>query len=283
MALSGLSLAVTATSFFVINRKLNEISERLVETQKEFKEVKVLLQRLERARLIDALKDLLKAEGIADDGHRHNMLHHARVRLGEVVEQYADAFCAASTIQGALAAEEYFCLAALARARCSAELRLGIAQQELRDDTARWEQGGRRVMKDLFLGEHPERLLSGEYVEDAPAASIVAWLDFAHDEERGYAWIDKLRSDWKRPGRLSVDIPVPWPKNRRDQIVKRQDMQTIPGVQRLMNRRAVLATYVEQYGLLEQAALRPAEFDGRLAALNEADLVSGYLVLEPAA
>jgi hypothetical protein len=275
---------VSATSFLVINRKLNEISERLVEIQEKFKEVKILLERWERARLVDALKDHLKAEALADHEHRHTMLHNARVRLGEVVEQYGDAFWTASTIQGALAAEEYFCLAALARARCSAELRLfSIAQQELRDDSARWEQGSRRIVKDLFLGEHPERLLSGEYVEDAPVALIAAWMDFAYDEERGYAWIDKLRADWKRPSGRAVDVSVPWLTGQRGQIAKRQDTHTIPEVQRLMNRRAVLDTYVEQYGLLEQAALRPAEFEGRLAAMSEADLVSGYLVLEPAA
>jgi hypothetical protein len=246
--------------------------------------VHAIRQRWERARLIDALKDLLKTEGMADNEHRHTMLHTARVRLGEVVEQYVDAFWTASTIQGALAAEEYFCLAALARARCSGELRLfSIAQQELRDDSARWEQGSRRLVKDLFLGEHPERLLSGEYVDDAPVASIAAWMDFASDEPRGYAWIDKLRSDWKRPSGRAVDSFVPWPTGRSAQKAIRQDKQTIPEVNRLMNRRAVLDTYVEQYGLLEQAALRPAEFEGRLAALNEADLVSGYLVLEPAA
>jgi hypothetical protein len=230
------------------------------------------------------LKDLLKTEGMADEEHRHTMLHNARIRLGEVVDQYADAFWTANTIQGALAAEEYYCLAALARARCSAELRLfSIAQQELRDDSMRWEQGSRRVMKDLFLGEHPERLLSGEYVEAAPVASIVAWMDFAYDEERGYAWIDKLRSEWKQPSRRAVDVSVPWLTGQRAQMAKRQDTQAIPEVQRLMNRRAVLDTYVEQYGLLEHAALRPSEFEGRLAALNEADLVSRYLVLAPAA
>jgi hypothetical protein len=284
MALSGLSLAVSATSFLVMNQKLNEINDRLVETQNFFKEVKDLLQRWERARLVNALKDLLKAEGMEDTEHRHTMLHNARVRLGEVVEQYADAFWTAGTIQGALAAEEYFCLAALARARCSAELRLfRVAQRELSDDKARWESANRRVVTDLFLGEHPERLLSGEYVEAAPVASIAAWMDFAHDDVRGYAWIDELRSRMKRPSRSTVDAPFQWFEGRRERQVRQQDEEVIPEVHRLMNRRAILDTYVEQYGLLEQAALRPSEFAGRLAALPEEDLVGGYLVLAPAA
>lgn len=88
MAISGLSLAVSASSFFVLNAKLNRIDEQLQTMAKEVKSIKAILEVQERSRLITALKTLRELPQITDKEARRQMLINSRQTLGELHEQY---------------------------------------------------------------------------------------------------------------------------------------------------------------------------------------------------
>ncbi len=75
MALAGLNLVVSAIGFAVLNRKLNRIDAKLDEIQKDVKEIRAFLERSERARLRNALRNLANIDIASQSANRHNLLH----------------------------------------------------------------------------------------------------------------------------------------------------------------------------------------------------------------
>jgi hypothetical protein len=146
--LSGLSLIVSSISFVAINNKLNIIDSRLKEIQKDIQAIKYFLESGERAKLFAALNALLKIDSRTASEHRHTILHTSRNTLAEINMRYRELLSEASTIEAAMANEEYFSLTALAQARCTAELgMLDIAHKEVEETNAFWQFQARRISK----------------------------------------------------------------------------------------------------------------------------------------
>ncbi len=115
--------------------------------------------------------------------------------FGPVSLKYKELLLTADSIETAVAYEEYFCLTSLAHARCLAELEmLDMASRDIWETHVFWKEQSRRIANDLLLAENPERFLFSNFAKDLPISTLAEWLDFSYGEEKGYGWIDELRS-----------------------------------------------------------------------------------------
>ncbi|MBL1176830.1 hypothetical protein [Pantanalinema sp. GBBB05] len=282
--LSGLGLVVSSIGFVAINSKLNTIDSRLKEIQKDVQAIKYFLESSERARLFAALAALLKIDAKTASEHRHTILHTARNTLAEINMRYRELLAEATTIETAMAHEEYFSLTALAQTRCTAELgMLDMAHKEIQEMNTFWQSQALRISRELLVGKHPERFLATDFVDEVSTAELIQWLDFVYEEKKGLGWIDELRRKFNEPwyskgwfsgagSGLNQNVGIG---------LEKEQTMLIPALKKLMARGAVFEGYVVQYELLEEQQMKPSEFEHQLAALPESSLVEGYVILEP--
>ncbi len=284
--LSGLGLLVSSVGFLAINNKLIAIDGKLNEIQKTVEEIKNFLESDERARLFAALKDLLKINLSTDSKNHHTILHNSRDKLVVINTRYGELLSKASTLETAIATEEYFTLTAIAQVQCTAELgMLDIAYKEMEEINTLWQFQARRIAKEVLLGEHPYRFLASDFVNDVSVLELAEWLDFAYEERKGISWIDELRGRinelWYSKGWF---VPSGLGSARGQGIGLEKEQQIlIPALKRLIHRCSVFDGYVSQYEFLNKQEMKPSEFQHRLASLPESSLVDGYLILEPIA
>jgi hypothetical protein len=282
--LSGLGLLVSSIGFVAINNKLNTIDGRLKEIQKDVQAIKYFLESSERAKLFAALNALLKIDIRTASEHRHTILHTSRNTLAEINMRYRELLLEASTIETAMANEEYFSLTALAQARCTAELgMLDIAHKEINEMNAFWQVQAHHISKEILIGKYPERFLATDFVDEVSVAELIQWLDFIYEEKKGLVWIDELRrkineawysKGWFSSGGSGLN------QNIGIGLEKEQQM-LIPALRKLIARSSVFEGYVAQYELLEEQQMKPSEFEHELASLPESSSVNGYIILEP--
>ncbi|MCL4299445.1 MAG: hypothetical protein KJ077_27160 [Anaerolineae bacterium] len=299
MILSGLNLAVSAVGFAVLNDKLKILDGKLNELQKEVKAIRALLELEERARLGAALRDLLNIVNVKNPDNRHTMLFNSKNVLAPISLKYKELLARAETIETAMAYEEYFCLTSLAHARCLAELgMLEMAHRDLDEANNFWKEQARRIANEFLLGKYPERFLFSDFAQDVPVSILVEWLDFIRSEEKGYAWIDELRSktspwyaddDYNEvsKGAAKVTSSLWGVVSRYSGSAKTRDLDReremiIPSFQKLVARNKVLEGYITQYKLLEEHNVTPSEFEGKMALLAPEVAVDGYIILQPA-
>ncbi len=317
-AVSGLNLAVATIGFALLHAKLNQIDGRLQKIEHTVKEIQAFLQLSENASLKVAIKNLLTVDKITDVADRKSLLQHSKITLAEINEKYRELLANAQTIEAASTYEEYFSLTALAQTRCAAELGWGeVAAQEFQEMTIFWKDQARRVINTLLLKEFPERFLCSDFATDISISTFVEWLDFAHNQTRGYAWIDEMRQRIQ-PWYTSslVDVAAEAVKNplshhniRRHirhaqnfaaDAVKnplslfnanasrygkgdvREDRDTIiPLMRKLIARNNVYEGHCAQYELLRDQNMLPSEFERRVHELPENARIQGYIILEP--
>lgn len=284
-ALSGLGLAVSCVGFTVINTKLNKIDNKLKDIQKDIQAIQQFLASSERAKLFAALDALLKLDKTPAE-HRHTILHNARQTLTEINMRYRELLSSATTLETAMAYEEYFALTALAQIRCTAELgMLDVALHEIQEVNQIWQTQGRRVAKEILIGEHPERFLASDFVDSVSVAELVEWLDFANEEAKGYSWIDELRrrldEAWYAKGWISMMHGGSGLNKNIGVGLKKEQTMMIPSLRKLISRSSVFEGYVTQYELLVAQDIIPSSFEQKMAAIPEASTLDGYLILEP--
>jgi hypothetical protein len=282
--LSGLGLVVSAIGFVTINNKLNTIDDKLKEIQKDVKAIKSFLESSERAKLFAALNALLKLDSRTAPEHRHTILHTSRNTLAEINMRYRELLSEASTIETAMANEEYFSLTALAQARCTAELgMLDIAHKEVVEMNTFWQTQAHRISKEVLIGKHPERFLATDFADIVSVAELIQWLEFVYEENKGLGWIDELRRKineaWYSKGwfsgggsGLNQDVGIG---------LEKEQKMLVPALRKLIARSEVFEGYVAQYELFEEQQMKPSEFEYKLASLPESSSIDGYLILEP--
>jgi hypothetical protein len=277
--LSGLNLAVSAIGFAHLSHRLSAIETRLEAIQADVKAIRAFLERRERAELQVALQNLRDSHLIANDAIRHQVLVNAHQAFGVMLASYRELLTSATEAEPALIAEEYYCLTMLARAHCSANLdQLALAHQELRSDLAVWTEQARRIAHDLLLGEHPERFLYLDTAQVAPTSALVDWLDFAHNDSKGYGWIDDLRSKMRHwHADKSTRVGIRWGDSKEQE--RTYDCETVvPSLARLTARQRTLEGHVAQLALLAELNITPSTFERRLVQL-EPSAVEGYLIV----
>lgn len=285
--LSGLSLAVSSVGFIAINNKLNKIDDKLKSIQKDIQDIQHFLASSERAQLFAALNALMKLDK-TPAAHRDAILLNARQTFSEINLRYRELLFNAMTIETAMAYEEYFALTALAQIRCTAELgMMDVALHEAQDANQTWQSQGRRIAKEILIGEYPERFFASDFVDAVTVAELVEWLDFANEETKRYGWIDDLRRELNETWYAKKGwIPMMHSgsglnKNVGVGLDKEQSM-VIPSLRKLVARSNVFEGYAAQYDLLAANNLTPTEFENKIAALPEASAIDGYFILEPA-
>jgi hypothetical protein len=280
--LSGLGLAVSAIGFIAINDKLNKIDSKLNEVQKDITNIKSFLESTERARLAAALSDLLKIDSRTAPEHRHTILHNSRAAFSQINMRYRELLSQSSTIETAIAHEEYFSLTGLAQVRCTAELGMfDIAHKEMAEINSFWHEQAYRIANEIILGKYPQRFLATDFVNDVSVVEIAQWLDFSSPEKKGLAWIDELRKKIKeRWYRDSWFADEGLNKNVGLGLKKERSM-LIPAFRKLIARSSIFESYVTQYEILDAQSKTPSEFNAQLASLPEDSFTDGYLILEP--
>ncbi len=289
MMLSGLNLAVSAVGFATLNQKLNNIDQRLKEIQKDIKDIKEIqnfLQLKQRAELAAVMRDLLNIENISHSSHRDAILLNAKSVLAPISLQYGELLTQANSLEAAMVAEEYFCMIALAHARCMAELGIGTSK-ELQETKKFWQEHAKHIAKNFILGKYPERFLFSDFAADVPISVLIEWLDFVYGEEKGYGWIDELRSKTKRwygePDGLAQMV------RGAGQIAKILSKETemdkernvfIPSMYKLVARNNVLEGHINQYEMLESRKIIPSEFERQITQLRTQSAVGGHIILE---
>lgn len=298
MVLSGLNLAVSAVGFAVLNEKLKKLEGKLNEIQQEVKAIRSLLEIEERSKLGAALRDLLSVAEVKNSNHRHTILFNAKNVFGPVSLKYKELLLTADTIETAVAYEEYFCLTSLAHARCLAELEmLDMASRDIWETHVFWKEQSRRITNDLLLAENPERFLFSDFARDLPVSTLAEWLDFSYGEEKGYGWIDELRSKtrpwYAEDGYVEVgkgavkvtsslfNVASRYAGKVVEKDIERQQAKVLPTFQKLVARNDVLEGYVEQYRLLEASNTTPTAFESKIKSIAESESIDGYLILEP--
>jgi len=280
MALSGLNLAVSAVGFIALSQQLRAVDTKLNEIQKDVRAIRVLLERAERAELRAAIQDVLNVDSTTSTEHRHTILHNTRRTLAHIRERYTELLMSADSAEMALGYEEYFCITGLMQIRCTAELgMIGIARRELETIAGVWQKEARRVAKTLLIEPSPERFLSSDFVQDVSIASLVEWLDFIHNEEKGYAWIDALRSK-TQPWYSQSWLPKPSIKYGISGFPREKET-IIPALRKLVARNSVFEGYATQYELLAAQNIRPSEFERTMQALPPELTVDGFVILQP--
>lgn len=190
--LSGLTLAVSIGGFVYLSSRLSRLDKRLGELAKNVKAIQALLDSQERAALNNALQTLTLLTPDQEEKIRIPLLVGSRQTIGTIHQRYREQLELVTTVEEALAIEEYFSVTALSHALCTAELGMqGAAAMELDSAYRLWSSETRRISKATMLAQ-PERYLGASW-PDVKTAELVEWLDFAHGTEEGIAWIDKLR------------------------------------------------------------------------------------------
>ena len=272
MALSGLNLAVSAVGFGVMYASLKGVEQRVAELDRKVSWIKAFLDSGRRATILNASNELSSLP--ADPNHRSHILHQARESLGHVTMHYLAHWDEAADLLEAMAYQHYFCMAALMRARCSAELgMLDKSVIEIEQSKEEWVSRSRKIAKTFILKDNPERLLRPEFAVHAPAAKLAHWMDFSEDSNKGYDWIDALR---ERPNPFT--LPSMWSKD-----VSKDEIQGLSHLENLTHRHQVLDGYVSQYKYLCEQGINPSDFDAQVKGLTTDSLESDILILAPTA
>lgn len=293
MVLAGLNLAVTAIGFATITQKLTRLENQLNRIEKEVKGIKELLAIEERARLRAALEDLTNAMKSQKPDDRRTLLFHAKDILAPIRLKYQELLTKPSSFEVLLGYEEYFVLASLAHSRCLAELGMLDAARRSMESDVTWWKGKTRKIVSYLLEDNPEQFLFSDYVEAVPVTSLITWLNFAYDEEKGYERIDELRAKTKgwytgfdkkdiehRTGRTLSSIGQTILR-KPDEKLEWQLKKVVPTFQKLVARNNVLDGYISQYQYLEERNILPSTFEKEIENISPEFTVDEYLILEP--
>ena len=281
MLLSGMNLAVTTVGFAVLYKKLTELDNSLSEIKDSVEGIGRLLELDKRAKLNFAFETLsiLTREG-PPGKHEEPLLHHVLNAIGPAKKKYQELLPGAR-LETAMACQEYFTLTSLAVAACWAELgRVDAARNHLERDYKFWVEQARRIAGEDLLGERPERFMAGEFVPEVSLGELAASLNFVHDELKS----EPERIDELRKGILVYADGKPGfrkPKPASIETIE-ADKKRIRELRKLLARNGVFQGYVDQYALLSESGLTPAELQEKIDAVDRNMLVHGYVVLQPA-
>lgn len=153
--------------------------------------------------------------------------------------------------------EDYFVIACLGNVICTSEIGLHeAARDDLVAHHAAWRTVARQQTASLLDLDDPARLLDGRYVEQLPAATLIALLDFARADPRGVAWMDELRQALSKTTMLVS-------------ATRTLDRDGIDFAKKLLARDTVIESYVAHYAFLAERKMSASAFSGMLEADRE--------------
>ncbi|WP_237067760.1 hypothetical protein [Microbulbifer guangxiensis] len=273
MAISGLNLAVSAASFAVLYSSLKRVEGRVKSIDKKVDWIKTFLDTDRRSSLLLAADELSSLP--TDKSHRNHILHLSRESLGHAAMHYLEHLDHSTELLEAMSYQHFFCTAFLMRARCSAELGMfDKALSELQSGHKDWQAKGRHIASNMILGEDPERFLQKNYVEFLPSAKIVDWMDFTHNERKGLAWIDELRS-------RTSESRISGLKGLFSNGLSDNDKDQIQFMHNLTARNEVLEGYRSQYQFYLEHKITPSKFDSEVNKIRPQRPSDDMLIFAP--
>ena len=275
VAFSGLNLAVSALGFMMMRDSLKKVEQHLERSDKKLAWIKVFLDSSRRARLLSAVDELATLPSAT--AHRETILHSSREKLGEVAMHYLQHWSESNELQEAMAYQHYYCMAFLAKSRCSAELEMyDNAVGEFQNGLTQWQEASRAIVKDKIFGNNRYRFFSKECLELAPTAKIAGWMDFAYNEKRGYEWIDILRQEYEPPAKRIFDEWFP---------AKKEDhtKDDVTYLDNLVSRNSILEGYGSQLKFLADKEIKPSLLQEEINSLFTNDDSEKVLILAPMA
>lgn len=267
MLLSGLTLAVSAAGFAFLNEKLNKIDEKLEELKKRVQEIKNFLKTKQRSELIDALKVLQSVADAPSEETRRQLLTQSRTTLGQLHQHYKAEFIDAETEGMVSASEEYFTVTAIGQALCWAELDMfPTAASDLDESYECWSAHCRKIAKEKLLRTDPERFLCRRYAGSVRTDELIDWMEFAHGDEKGIAWIDDLRT------KPSADS---WFNSS----LSRDEHLEVELFRRLASRNRIYKGYCAQYHYFKEQKVRPSAYQQQIEKLDKSQMVGDTYLL----
>ena len=274
VALSGLNLAVSALGFMMMRDSLKKVEQHLEKSDKKLAWIKVFLDSSRRARLLSAVDELATLPSATT--HRQHILHSSREKLGEVAMHYLQHWSESNELQEVMAYQHYYCMAFLAKSRCSAELEMyDNAVSEFQNGLTQWQEGSRAIIRDKIFANSRSRFFSNEYLNLAPTAKIAGWMDFAYNDKRGYEWIDTLRQEYEPPSKGFIDNLFT--------AKKKDDAQAddVTYLDNLFSRNSILEGYGSQLKFLADNEVKPSLFQEEINSLVMSDDSDKVLILAP--
>lgn len=267
MVFSGLTLAVSAASFFFLNKKLNAIDCKLNQIASDVKSIKKFLDLQERGRLITALRSLKDLEKIIDLSIRNKILINSRQVFGEIHEKYKELLIQESSMKEIISAEEYFIITALGHSLCSAELGLlEQAKSDLLEAQNIWHRSAQSFIKNHILKDDPQRLITKKYADHIKIQEIAYWIDFSKGSHLGIEQINELR-------RFFSKIEISFSSTPND-----DETLSIGMARKLLERDKVLQGYISQYDYFLSINKKPTEIQNYLSTLSKEDQVLDFYV-----
>ncbi|MEH6585231.1 MAG: hypothetical protein V7720_01670 [Halioglobus sp.] len=273
MAMSGLNLAVSAVGFAALYSSLKNVESQIRDIDKKVVWIKNFLDTSRRASLLFAAEELSSLP--ADLAHRTHILHSSRDSLGQTAMHYLEHLDQSTDLLEAMSYQHFYCTAFLMKARCSAELEMyDKSVSEIETGRKAWSERSRRIATEMIIKDDPERFLGKNYVEILPSAKIAGWMDFAHDEKRGYGWVDSLRSGFSEPS-------FSWLRSFFSEGLDQKEKDLVSYMDNLVSRNEVLDGYESQYRFLMDNSITPSRFDAEVHQLPLEDAVDGIFILAP--
>lgn len=268
MAISGLTLAVSAAGFIFLNNKLNLIEKQLHEIAKDVKSIKKFLELEERGRLITALKQLRDYYHIEEINIKTELLLSSRQTFGEIHEKYKSLLCNECSAEEFISIEEFYVITALGYTQCSAELGLlEQARNELEDSQKIWLENARGFVQSKALGNSPNRFFSKKYVSTVQLEEVAVWEDFAKGTEEGIGNLNEMR---KLSGKLEMNI---------SKAPDKQEQFILSSARKLVERSKVISSYIDQYKYFSSIKQKPSEIQEFFEGLSKDCLVNNFHIL----
>jgi hypothetical protein len=266
-ALSGLTLAVSSAGFLFLTQRLAKVDARLQQVEKDVRYIRSFLEARQRAELINATNTLSHAKDARSERLREQLLIDSRQELGTLAHHFAIGMQEYEEPSVFEAAEEYFTVAALSHAQCTAELGMGdAAASEFEKTRKTWLDATRAHAKTHLLGNDPARLLGPGFTEVAGVQQIEKWMQFAHGAAASGNWIDELRK--QQPSTRW------WGSGPRE-----SDRHAAKLLDRLAAHEPIMEGYAAQLALLALKNVKPSDFQRAAEQLNPADSIDSVFLV----
>jgi len=255
-ALSGLGLVTQAAGVAYLAHRLGRIERVLARMEQSLEDLKRAVVTHHLATLKGAMDNLRHAESDEDLGRRTGMLLDAKRDFQVARHYYLSRVADAAEPQEFAALEECLTLAMLGAALTASELRrYDVAAADLRTHAADWNAAARRFVQERALGVNPERLLETS-PDQVSSGDLVALLDFAEGDAKGWTRIDELRRRSLEKER-SGTRGLPWPRKLEELPIP---VDALGVARALRERDLVLQAQVEHFCFLEKSGISARDF-----------------------
>ena len=263
--LSGLGLVTSIAGFAYLSHRLNQVDKKLADMAKDIKDIKLSQEDLHKSELQTAIDNARHAENAPDRAIRRGLLIDSKREFNKLTHHYKQQWARCQTVPEIQTINELYTLAILGYAMVCSDLGLrDSAALDLRKNCQEWTSLARGHASAMLLGAHPERLISGDYVDRLPAAVLVDLLDFAHYERRGIGWIDVLRSESLKHNTLLVNLASSAPDSLRKRLSKGEPEGAIALAKALHARAGVLDANATHYEFLREKQISASAFQLQL-------------------